>query len=112
MGKRYALFVFTQKQTMSTTAIFTTILNAVCTETDISKDDILTDKKQTETVNARHILVHLLYKSGIYPRQIAKMINQTSRSVNYMLSKFSERVRNEKIMRMDCERIEKRLGSK
>lgn len=48
------------KKNMCKSEIFAEILNLVSKETEISANRILSSDKDTETVDARYLLVHLL----------------------------------------------------
>lgn len=91
--------------------IFAEILNAVSQETEIPVDRILSSEKDMETVDARYILVYMLFEKGMYPSQIANHIHKTKRSVNYMISNFHERMEGGKMLRIYLENIKKLLGN-
>lgn len=52
--------------------IFIKLLDAVVQETEIPSKDILSDNRNMEVVDARYILVFLLYENGIYPSEYPK----------------------------------------
>lgn len=85
---------------MCKSEIFAKIINIVSKETEVSVDQILSSDKKMETVDARYLLVSLLFESGMYPSQIAVHIHKTKRAVNYMISNFHERIENGKMMRI------------
>lgn len=90
--------------------IFNEIIQVVSRETEISPRIILSGSKETEVVDARYLLVYFLSKEGFYPSRIALLVRKTKRSVNYMLSNFSSRVRCGKMMGIYRERIGNELG--
>lgn len=96
---------------MCKSEIFAEILRIVSKETEISKDDILSNSKEVEVVDARYLLVILLHDNGFYPSQIASHINKTKRSINYILSNFSDRLRGGKMLRIQYENIKKIAGN-
>lgn len=51
---------------MSKSEIFNTILRMVSEETEIPSAQILSGRKDTETVDARYLLVHFLFQSVVY----------------------------------------------
>ena len=85
---------------MCKSEIFAKIINIVSKETEVSVDQILSSDKNMETVDARYLLVSLLFESGMYPSQIAAHIHKTKRAVNYMISNFHERIESGKMMRI------------
>lgn len=52
---------------MCKSEIFAEILEIVSQETEISVERILSSDKDTETVDARYLLVHILSEMGFYP---------------------------------------------
>ena len=51
--------------------IFASVLRDVCEVTGISERDIMSKSKSEEIVDARHLLVVTLRRSGYYPEMIA-----------------------------------------
>ena len=96
---------------MCKSEIFAEILRIVSKETEISTDDIFSNSKETEVVDARYLLVRLLYENGFYPSQISSHIRKTKRSVNYILYNFSDRLRGGKMLRIQYENIKKTAGN-
>lgn len=73
---------------MCKSEIFAKIIALVSKGTEIPTELIVSDNRVTEIVNARYILVYILYEKGFYPSQISSLIHKTKRSVNYMISNF------------------------
>nr|DAD56174.1 MAG TPA: chromosomal replication initiator protein [Caudoviricetes sp.] len=96
---------------MCKSEIFAEILRIVSKETEISTNEILSNSKEAEIVDARYLLVHLLYERGFYPSQIALQTNKTKRSINYILSGFSDRIQRGKMLRIQYENIKKSQGN-
>lgn len=96
---------------MSKSEIFSTILRMVSEEKEIPSAQILSGRKDTETVDARYLLVHFLFQSGLNPSYIAARIGKTERAVNQIHTNFDQRLSTQKIFRISCERIRKRLGN-
>lgn len=71
---------------MCKSEIFAKIIALVSKGTEIPTELIVSDNRVTEIVNARYILVYILYEKGFYPSQISSLIHKTKRSVNYMFS--------------------------
>lgn len=95
---------------MSKSEIFAKIISLVEKETEVSRDRILSGDKDMEAVDARHMLVVLLFESGIYPSAIAAMVHKTHRCVNGMLSGFKERLKGGKMMRIQMDNLRKATG--
>lgn len=76
---------------MCKTEIFDTILSAVISKTEITKEQILSHSKQSDIVEARCLLFYYLHKAGFYPSQIARMTNQSRQCVNCLLLSFDAR---------------------
>lgn len=91
--------------------ILSCVIEAVSAETDVPVEDILSKRKESEVVDARHICVELLRREGLYVSRIAKLLRMTPRNVQYVISHFDDRVKFNRIMRNNYERARKRLGS-
>lgn len=65
---------------MCKSEIFAETINLVAQETEIPASRILSSDKDTETVDARYLLVQLLVERGMYPSQIAPKIHKTKRA--------------------------------
>lgn len=76
---------------MSKTEIYENILSAVVSETEVTKEQILSHTKQSDVVEARCLLFHYLYRAGFYPSQIARMTKQSRQCVNCLLLSFQAR---------------------
>ena len=96
---------------MCKSEIFAETINLVAQETEIPASRILSSDKDTETVDARYLLVQLLVERGMYPSQIAPKIHKTKRAINYMISNFQERMEGGKMLRIYWENIRKALGN-
>lgn len=96
---------------MCKSEIFAEILRIVSKETEIQTSEILSNSKEAEVVDARYLLVHLLYERGFYPSQIALQTRKTKRSINYILSGFSDRIQRGKMLRIQYENIKKLQGN-
>ena len=96
---------------MCKSEIFAEILRIVSEETEIPTNEILSSSKEADVVDARYLLVHLLYERGFYPSQIALQTRKTKRSINYILSGFSDRIQRGKMLRIQYENIKKLQGN-
>lgn len=96
---------------MCKSEIFAKIIGTVADETEISTERILSNNKDSETVDARYLLVHLLIENGFYPSWIAGKLHKTKRSINYIVTNFDSRIKCGKMLRIYLERLRKRLFS-
>lgn len=91
--------------------IFASVLKDVCEVPEIPEQKILSKSKEEEIVDARHLLVVTLAKSGYYPRMIAERLHITGRAVRYMMSAFHTRAANSPGLDMCRKKVEtKRNG--
>ncbi len=94
---------------MKKSEIITSVLSAVSEETEIDIKTILSQERRREIVDARHIAINLLHKSGIYQSVIAEIFRITPRNIQYIITDFESRLLCSPPMRNDYERIKKRL---
>ena len=90
--------------------IFARTLEVVSETTDVPPELILSKDRHEEVVDARCLLVYLLYKQGMYPACISRRIGMCIRGVNYCISKFSDRLRCRNYLRTIFEATRKLLG--
>ena len=64
--------------------IFASVLRDVCEVTGITERDIMSKSKSEEIVDARHLLVVTLRRSGYYPGMIAERLHVSGRAVRKM----------------------------
>ena len=97
---------------MCKSEIFAKILQVVSQETEVSAEQILSRKKDEETVDARYLLVHFLSNQGFSQSSIAKFIGKNIRTVNYIITGFDSRQENRKMFGINLENIRNVLGNK
>lgn len=68
---------------MCKSEIFATILQTVSQETEIPPEQILSRKKDEETVDARYLLVYLLTRNGFCSSRVASCIRKDIRTEPY-----------------------------
>ena len=90
--------------------IFQETLSAVVDETGLTSEQILSNGKEEELVDARSILVKVMNERGLYPIQISRFTGICPRSVNRFLIGFKERCNSRKIMRLNYENIKSKAG--
>ena len=91
--------------------ILSVCLDLVSDECEIDQQAILSECKNEDVVDARHLLVKLMSECGLYPSTIALLIGCTSRNINAILSGFRLRCDRRKLLRMNYERLRKHIGS-
>ena len=99
------------EKSMCKSEIFAEILKIVSQETEIAIDRILSSDKDSETVDARYLIVHILSEKVFYPSQTSIHLHKTKRAINYIISNFQERLNSGKMMRIYLENIKKQLGN-
>lgn len=95
---------------MGKSEIFKKILAAVEEETEVRKEMILSGNKQEEVVDARSLLIRILYEQGFYPIQISELSGICSRCIHPFIVNFNERKQNHKLLGVNYERVKKKLG--
>ena len=88
--------------------IFERVLADVCEVTGISERDIMSKSKSEEIVDARHLLVVTLRRSGYYPGMIAERLHVSGRAVRKMIGSFRSRADNSPGLEMCLRRVEAR----
>lgn len=73
---------------MRKSEVFEFVLATVEQETEIPRGLILSAKRDTDIVNARHILIYSLYCKGLYYKEIAYLLRMTRQAVNKVVTKF------------------------
>lgn len=97
---------------MCKSEIFAIILQTVSQETEIPPEQILSRKKDEETVDARYLLVYLLTRNGFCSSRVASCIRKDIRTVNLILTRFETRKSNRKYFGILLDNIKKQLGNK
>ena len=97
---------------MCKSEIFATILQTVSQETEIPPEQILSRKKDEETVDARYLLVYLLTRNGFCSSRVASCVRKDIRTVNLILTRFETRRSNRKYFGILLDNIKKQLGNK
>lgn len=91
---------------MCKSKLYNELLNIISTEMEISIEEIRDRNiKTTEVVDARSILVFLLNESGLYPRQIAVLMDRTSANIRKLLGDYEVRKQNCKMIETYTQRI-------
>lgn len=95
---------------MEKSKIFADLLSDVSHETEIPEHDILSKRKNSECVDARHLFIYLLHRNGFYPSTIARMTGMCHRSVTYSLSVFDDRLKFSPMLRINLNSLKIKWG--
>lgn len=108
-----ALFLSCQSKTRHMKAkYYATVMSVVTDLTDLTENDILHGKRTMEVVDARWLAVRLMRDIGLYPFQIAEMMEMTVRSVQYILNNFDDRMKfGDAMLKIYVQMAKKRLGN-
>lgn len=97
---------------MPKSEVIADVLRRVSEETEISTEQILSSCRQQEIVDARHLAVLLMSRSGVYPACIAETFGMTYRNARSIITAFDARMQANKMLRDGYAKIGKHLGSK
>ena len=86
------------------------VLSLVAEETEVRKEMIVSSNKQEEVVDARSLLIRILYEQGFYPIQISQLSGICPRCVSPFIVGFNERKENHKMLGINYENIKRKLG--
>ena len=95
---------------MPATEIFQKILTAVSAETEIEPQVILSEKRESDVVDARYILIHRLDRCGLSSPHIARLMGKNPRFVNYVKSNYDQRLKQSRYMRHCAAAIGQKMG--
>lgn len=91
--------------------IFEKVLSAVSHVTEIPAQKILSPDRTNEVVDARSILVYILFEEGLYPSQIAYLLQYTASNIRYLISSFPSRVSSRKMLARNLQIIRKNIAN-
>ena len=94
---------------MNKSELFAHILDVVSRETEVPADDILSESKIAEVVDARSLLAVSLYEAGFYPPVIARYMKKTPACIRYLIAGFEQRKNTNKILEISSHNIRKTL---
>ena len=89
--------------------MFDNVLAAVSQELELSESEILSHSHAEEIVDARHTLIYILYRKGLYASAIAKLTGFDRRTIYYAISSYSDRLQNKKLLRTISDRLLRKL---
>ena len=89
------------------------IFNQICQlgarETEVDSSEIIGANRTMEVVDARCLFFQLLREKGFVPTQIANKTQRTAAAVRYLLSKYDERVAQNKMVELYAQKVRKQL---
>lgn len=86
------------------------VLSIVEEETEVRKEMIVSGNKQEEVVDARSLLIRILYEQGFYPIQISQLSGICHRCVSPFIVGFNERKESHKLLGINYEKVKRKLG--
>ena len=90
--------------------LFARILKIVSEVTEVPPETIVSRDKHEETVDARYLLVYLLYRHGLYPSAIARYTGLSVRTVNTITSAFTQRLESRRMLAVNMEETQRQLS--
>ena len=94
---------------MNKSELFAHIMDVVSKETEVTIEDILSESKAVEIVDARSLLAVSLYEAGFYPPVIARYMKKTPACIRYLIAGFEQRKNTNKILEISSQNIRKIL---
>lgn len=87
-------------------------LEAASYITDLTKEQIMSKTRKTNYVDARYIVIYILSQKGLYPDEIAEIMNFTSVNIRLMLSRINSRISGNANFRNKIKQTENYLENK
>ena len=84
---------------MAPTQVFQHYLSIVSQESGIPEDKIISKCRETDVVDVRHLLFHILHIYSLYPAQIARLAGMNPHRVGTIISEFDNRLSQSRFMR-------------
>jgi hypothetical protein len=86
------------------------VMSVVTDLTDLTEDDILNGRRTMEVIDARWLCVRLMKDIGLYPYQIAEMMDMSVRTVQYIINNFDDRMKfGDAMLKIYLQMAKKRL---
>lgn len=96
---------------MKRTKLFDYVLQAVANETEVDASFIVSNKRASEIVDSRMMLVMLLYDIGFGGGYIANKLHRTEKGIKYLAEMAIWRLKQNKLFRRSYEEIKKQIAS-
>ena len=90
---------------------FIAVLQATSKAAEVSCNEMLSDSKKLEVVDARSVAIKILSDAGYCPCRIARFFNKTESSIRYYLNNFELRKENNKILEKILQNTRKILAN-
>lgn len=98
---------------MRKSELFRAILESVAYETEVDSGRILSHSRVAEVVDARHIIVRLLWRENMYIVEIARFMNLSRRAVERIVSSFDSRLKsNRRQLKLAFDRVSNDLRTR
>lgn len=91
---------------------FIAVLQATSKAAEVSCNDMLSDSKRLEVVDARSVAIKILAEAGYCPCRIARFFHKTEASVRHTLNNFELRLKSNKILEKILQNTRKILANK
>ena len=85
------------------------VIDMVAKELEISREDILSKSRSIEILDARNMVVRLLWLMHVYPKKIADLTHLSTRNIHYIITTFDDRVKGNRFLRQRYAKIAKEL---
>lgn len=72
---------------------FSKVIKVVSELTDVTEQDILGKSRQSDVVDARWMVIHIMRKKGYTTKQIAPLMCHPIRTINHACNSFLDRVK-------------------
>jgi chromosomal replication initiation ATPase DnaA len=76
---------------------------------EIPLERIRSEERCVEVVDARHLLIYLLYQKGFYISAIASLLGRSHRAVYNAVTMFENRIKQSKFLRRNYEAAMRQL---
>lgn len=96
---------------MCKSEVFNRIAEVVAHETEIYSDELVGHNRTMEVVDARCIFFQMLREKGFTTNQIADKTRRTAAAVRYLLSKYDDRIAQNKMVELYAQKVRKQLAN-
>lgn len=92
---------------MNNQETFHKLIQLISQTISIPTNTIMSSSKHCEVIDARYMLVNLLHKNGLYPSQIAELLQQTPTNVRRMINLYDIRLSTNKQFAYNAKNVQK-----
>lgn len=97
---------------MKKSELVSVVLEIVECETEVNVNEIVGRCRNSEVVDARHIAVMVLHRTGMYAASVAEALGVSTRYVQNIVSAFEDRTRYNPGLRKNYETVLNKLRSR